>query len=232
MSPGAPPEPIENRKSKIENPRDWLVSLVTLVVGVAVIAHLTRYNQNTWIGEEYLLVNTVFLFFVPFLLIFVVFRERAEDFGFKPAENRAGNTAALLFVAMVPVMLIASRFPMFQSYYPMRPQTAYSWSFFLYWQIAYGFYMFCWEFFYRGFLTFGLKRTFGPIAAVTVQTLGFGLMHWSKPMPEFYGSFIAGALLGWLALKGKSFFPCFAVHWAVSLAFDILAIHARTGSIF
>lgn len=212
--------------------KDWLVSIATLIAGVAIVAHLTRYNRLTGMSEEYLLVNTTFLLFVPFMLVFSLFREPAEFVGFRPTENRAGRIAALFFVAMVPVLLIASRSADFQKYYPMRMQAAYSWPFLVYWELTYGFYMFCWEFFYRGFLTFGLKRAFGPVMAVMLQTAAFGLMHWDKPMPEFYGSFIAAIALGCLALRGKSFYPCFLVHWAVSISFDLLAIHSKSGAIF
>jgi uncharacterized protein len=212
--------------------KDLAVSVVTLLAGAAIIAHLTRYNRSTWLGEEYLLVNATFLLFVPFLFIFILFRERAEQFGFRPPERGAGRIAALFFVLMLPILAIASRYPAFHNYYPMRPQAESSLHFLLYWELTYGLYMFCWEFFYRGFLTFGLKRAFGPLTAVLLQTVGFGLMHWGKPTPEFFGSFAAGLALGGLALRGKSFVPCFAVHWAVSITFDLLAIHARPGGIF
>ena len=43
-----------------------------------------------------------------------------------------------------------------------------------------GFYMFCWEFFFRGFLLFGLQKSrLGAWGAVIVQALLFALLHWS-----------------------------------------------------
>jgi hypothetical protein len=51
-------------------------------------------------------------------------------------------------------------------------------------------------------------------------------------MPEFYGSFVAGIALGWLAVRGRSFLPCFALHWAIAFTFDVLVIQARPGGIF
>lgn len=219
--------------------KDWLVSFLTLLAGAAIIAHLTRYNHATSLilqGEEFLLVNITFLLFVPCLIVFTLFRESPDAYGFEKPENDAGKLALIAYMAMLPVLLIATRVPalshQFLNYYPMRPMAAFDWSFFLYWELTYGCYMFCWEFFYRGFLTFGFKRAFGPVAAVTLQTVGFGLMHWTKPFPEFLGSFVAGAVLGWLAIRGRSFYPCFAVHWAVTVTMDVLAIHSRQGGIF
>jgi membrane protease YdiL (CAAX protease family) len=92
---------------------------------------------------------------------------------------------------------------------------------------VYGLYLFCWEFFFRGFLLFGLSRSLGPWVAVFAQMIAFGVMHHGKP--EFLGSFVSGAALGILALRSKSFMPCFVLHWTISILFDVLAIMAKTG---
>jgi len=220
------------------------VSIPVLLLGAAIVAFLTRYNlQNFTVWsttanrsyrsfEEYLVVNIGCLTLLPFLLIFGVLRLRADEFGFAPAERGTGRIALLFFVAMLPVLFIASRFPEFRSTYPLQQQAAFSWRYFVYFELAYGFYLFCWEWFYRGFLTFGLRRAFGDIAAIAIQALAFGIMHWGKPMPEFISSFFGGAILGWLALRARSFFPCFLLHWAIAFTLDCLAIHARPGAIF
>lgn len=223
-----PPE--ETRVSR--EGRDWLVSVVTLLVGGGIVAWLTAYNRRTWIGPDFLLVNNAWLLFVPLLVVFGLFRESAERFGFKRPEGLASRYALVFFLFMVPFLVVACRFPTFHTYYPMFAPAAYDWNVLLYWEVVYGFYMFCWEFFYRGFLTFGLKRAFGVVPAIVLQTAAFGLMHYGKPFPEFIGSFIAGAALGWLAVKGRSFLPCFAIHWAVSISFDLLAIWAKPGGLF
>jgi membrane protease YdiL (CAAX protease family) len=88
--------------------------------------------------------------------------------------------------------------------------------------------MFAWEFFFRGYLLFGLARTIGWWA-ILVQTAAFGLMHYTKVPMEFYASFLAGIILGWLAFRGKSFLPCFILHWLVSVAFDVMIVLARHG---
>ena len=78
-------------------------------------------------------------------------------------------------------------------------------------------YMFCWEFFFRGFMLFGMAQGIGPVAAILLQTVIFGAAHWGKPMPEFYSSFAGGALLGWFCWKEKSFAPAFYTHAAVHI---------------
>ena len=221
---------------------DWIISAAVLILGAAIIFFLTRYNMGrgrfafnalpyrTW--EEYLLVNIVGLALLPFLLVFSGFRARGEEFGFRPADPPADRIAMLFFALMLPVLVVASRQPQFYQFYPMQQQAGLDWTYFTYHQLTYGLYFFFWEFFYRGFLTFGLARSFGFPAAVFLQSVGFGIMHIGKPAPEVYGSFVAGIALGWLAMKGRSFYPCFLLHWAISAAFDILTIHARPGGIF
>jgi len=223
--------------------KGWFVSICTLLLGAAIVASLIYYNaqpyslwsagpvrnQRTW--EEYLVVNSSTLLFLPWLLIFGLLRERADNFGFRLPEPGASRLALLFYLLMLPLLWLAARFPAFQNYYPLQPQAAYSWNALLFHELSYGFYLFCWEFFYRGFLTFGLGRAFGFPLAIGLQAVAFGIMHGGKPLPEFYGSFVAGIALGMLAVRGRSFLPCFAVHWAVSVTFDLLVMRFKPGSL-
>jgi membrane protease YdiL (CAAX protease family) len=86
--------------------------------------------------------------------------------------------------------------------------------------------MFCWEFFFRGYLLFGLARTVKWLAVI-VQAVVFGALHWYKVPLELAASFGAGIVLGILALRAKSFLPCFALHWLVSVSFDVLILVSR-----
>ncbi len=224
--------------------KDWIATLSTLSVGLGIIVYLTRYNSQSYsvwslpsapayrVWEEYLLVNIGLLLFPPFILLFGALRENVSEFGFQPPTAKSSRIGYLFFLVMVPVMLIASRSPQFQNYYPIQPQAGQSWSYFFYYELSYGFYMFAWEFFYRGFLTFGLARAFGYPTAIVLQAVGFGIMHIGKPPLEMISSFPGGLIMGWLAVRCRSFLPCFALHWAIALAFDVLAIYARPGGIF
>ena len=224
--------------------RDLLISLATLALGGAVVFFLTSYNlagKNIWSAgtaasyyswEEYLLVNITALLFIPVLFIFLCPGESAEKWGFRKPESGAVKLAWLFFVLMLPFLFIASHYPEFRAYYPIQKQAIYSFRYFIYFELTYGFYLFCWEYFYRGFLTFGLARRFGELSAVLLQAVAFGLMHWGKPLPEFAGSFIAGLALGWLAIRARSFIPGFALHWFNAVLFDMLAIHAQKNGIF
>ena len=63
---------------------------------------------------------------------------------------------------MIPVIILAViAYPPFVAKYPLCKVVASSWQAFLPYQLAYGVYMFSWEFFFRGFMLFGLERKFG-----------------------------------------------------------------------
>ena len=84
-------------------------------------------------------------------------------------------------------------------------------------------YMFCWEFFFRGFLLFGMTQGFGSVLAVIAQAVLFGMTHLGgKPIAEAVGAFGGGLILGALCWKEKSFAPAFYTHALIHLLWAIL----------
>ncbi|HLB63861.1 MAG TPA: CPBP family intramembrane glutamic endopeptidase, partial [Anaerolineales bacterium] len=71
-----------------------------------------------------------------------------------------------------------------------------------------------WEFFFRGFLLFGLMRLMGP-TAVVAQAVPFALAHLGKPEAETLSTIFGGTLFGWLAWRSRSFLYPFLLHWFV-----------------
>ncbi len=240
-----------SRQNRVRAAGVFLLGLI--VIGFLTRYNATGYsiwwNATTRIArswDEYLLVNMTGILFLPCLLALGVYREPLSEYGFAPptpngvaagvparlgrqtwSRLSASQYAALFYLVMLPVLLYAARQPDFYNNYPLFPVAAFAWKTLIAYEVTYGFYFFCWEFFYRGFLTFGLGRGIGFPAAILLQAVGFGIMHWGKPTPEFYSSFAGGLILGWLAVRGRSFLPCFWLHWAVSVTLDLLAIHVR-----
>lgn len=87
-------------------------------------------------------------------------------------------------------------------------------------------YMLCWEWFFRGFLLFGMAQGFGWMAAIFLQAALFGLAHWGKPPLEMYSSFVGGAVLGVLCWREKSFAPAFYAHALIHLAWILLIFYS------
>ncbi len=85
-------------------------------------------------------------------------------------------------------------------------------------------YMFCWEWFFRGFALFGMAQGFGFVAAIGLQAAIFGLAHLGKPPIEMGSAFAGGLVLGTLAWHEKSFLPAFLIHAFVHVSWAILVL--------
>jgi len=212
--------------------KDRSIFWVTLVIGACVIPTLYWFNKRSPVDEQYIVTNVGALFWLPMLAILLVLREEPTAFGFTPGDFRRGLLYGFLFfVVTVPALAIASRMSVFQQYYPLRSEAERDLASFGYFEVSYGIYLFCWEFFFRGFLLFGLRRVLGNWA-VFAQSVAFGIMHLGKPAPEVVASFVAGVALGVLALRSRSFIPCFLVHWGSAVLFDILVIAGKPNGLF
>jgi membrane protease YdiL (CAAX protease family) len=86
------------------------------------------------------------------------------------------------------------------------------------------FYMFCWEWFFRGFMLFGVAQGVGPIVAIALQAILFGLTHYGKPPVEMWSAFGGGLVLGTLAWREKSFVPAFLIHALIHLTWAVLVL--------
>ena len=223
--------------------KNRFVSVVVALIGAAVVAGLYEFNRSTTSYNLYIVGNMLGLLWVPMLSIFLIFREEAARFGFAPCSSKQiWAVVAVLFVCVMAAAVPASRWSGFQDYYPLfRRYYEFSGLFsgyprvnpwtsapvaMVYAEASYGMYIFCWEFFFRGYLLNGLYRSIGW-SAVLVQAVAFGLLHHGKPAPEVIASYGTGIVLGIIALNAKSFVPCFVLHWAAGLSFDMLVIAAR-----
>jgi len=222
---------------------EWWVALL----GGLILAFLFFYNRQPytvyalhWLGlgrenaplrswEEYFVVNTAMLLWLPVLILAFIGKGELSHYGLARGDGARGALFTLLMYApMTVVIWFASARPDFQQYYPLDKRVLTDAAYAIYFELAYGYYLFCWEFFFRGFLTFGLYRWIGWWG-VGLQAVAFGLMHLGKPLPEVLGSFAAAIILSWVALRVKSFLPCFWTHWAVSMTLDLMLIYRARG---
>ncbi len=213
-----------------------------LIVGTLVVAFLFAYytqpytvDSLRWLRlpretpllrdyNEYILVSSVALLWLPVLTLALFGKGELSEYGLARGDFKTGALYALsMYVLMLPLIYWAAQRPEFRQYYPLDKRTLTDPVYAVYFQIAYGYYLFCWEFFFRGFLTFGLYRWMGWWG-VGLQAGAFALLHYGKPTLEVVGSLIAAFVLSWVALRVKSFLPCFWVHWAVHATLEIFLI--------
>lgn len=138
----------------------------------------------------------------------------------------------LLFLAFMVTVIVcyAGRQESFIRYYPMfkRDWMDYDpardgWLFFALYEFGYGLYFLAWEFFFRGWMLFRLEREVGA-NAVWIQVVPFVIMHVGKPGIELHSALLGGLVLGWLAWRSRSFWPCFWIHWGIAATMDITAM--------
>lgn len=212
----------------------WDAGLLALCMGI--IATLYAYNHQpyslwTWLApsaqrvyrshEEYLLLNCLMLLLPLIALVSTGGNLRLYHAG---AGNRWGWIVAVVcYLLMLPLLWWASARLDFQRTYPLYRPARVALSALLYHELTYTFYLWCWEMFFRGVLTSICWRWLGW-AGIVLQSLAFALLHIGKPVPEVAGSFVAGMVLGWIAVRARSFVPGFACHALVSATMDILVL--------
>lgn len=229
------------------------VPIMVMIVGALIVAGLFVFQKRAAHYDEYIIGSLIALLFIPMLTILGLFREEPSKFGFCLGDwSRIWVFVAACLVGLFGFLFLLKscnlrvaqdiwaglydyypifrRFPgefepAFRNYPAVSPFTAAP-LLMIYAELSYGMYLFCWEFFFRGYLLLGLRRSIGWWAVI-VQAIGFGLLHYGKVPAEFYVSFGAGIILGIIALNAKSFVPCFVLHWAASIGFDIMVVTTR-----
>ena len=130
----------------------------------------------------------------------------------------------LMFAVMLPILWWASRDEgtraFYRAYFP-TVSDAPSWAWLLFTVTVY---MACWEWFFRGFLLFGLAQGTGAAIAIVGQAILFGWSHGGKPGLEMYSSFAGGLILGVVAWREKSFVPAFLTHAFIHIAWTLLIL--------
>ena len=181
---------------------DWKV--VTTVVVSTLLLIIDYYYR---LFPSKVLDRMVLYFFIPLLIILVIYRERPSKYGLRLGDWRAGlaitGIAALLIVLIV---WLVGRTEAFQEYYapllnvqiPVPLYTALD--------------LFGWEFLFRGFLLFSLYSVAGPYAIV-LQAVPFALAHLGKPEVETLSTIFGGIAFGYVAWRTGSFIYPFIIHW-------------------
>ena len=172
----------------------------------------------------------VALFVLPWLIIRLFLKEKLGNFGISLGDAKTGLKLSVLFIIiMIPAVWIATSTEGFILTYPLLAKARDSWEIFIIFECGLLLYVFSWEFFFRGFMLFGLKEKFGYYA-VLIQMIPFVILHDGKPSAETFGAILGGIALGILAYRTKSVFYCVIAHAAVLFSIDTISVlRYRTG---
>ncbi len=174
-------------------------------------------------------------FAVLFLLVLVVpmfhialqVRQPFPDFGLGAGSRKEGIIAAvaLILAVILPVAWMGARLPEVQAEYPLWKGVPVAPGLAVVYYLAYaGLYYTAWEFYFRGYLLFGLAGRFGAFNAVLLQTIPSVLLHIGKPYGELIGSIPFGIALGFLALRTGSIWYGYAIHVALGILTDLFIV--------
>lgn len=169
-----------------------------------------------------------FLVVIPMIVGRFLARRSPRALGLRlKGTGRDAWTYLYLFLIFFPVIYLVSLSDDFQRTYPFyKPARGSIGEDFLVFEIVYCLQFFAVEFFFRGFLVLGLKRTLGW-ASVLVMLAPYCMIHYYKPMPEAMGAIGAGLVLGTLSWRTGTILYGWALHYSVALSMDLLALHHR-----
>lgn len=161
---------------------------------------------------------------LPLFCIVFILRERPRDYGFRlTGSGGLLKVYVALLLIMLPVLFIASGTDAFLNRYPLYSGAQTSFSKLAIYEASYFFVFLSGESFWRGYLVFGLKPKFGYYA-IPIMAIPYVMIHFGKPMPEAFGALITACILGYLALKHRSFWLGIALHFTIALSMDLFAL--------
>ncbi len=183
-----------------------------VIVSATLFLTLDKYHP---IGNEW---QSAFIYYAvfPVLVITLILRKNPLDFGLRPGSPRIWGFWVGVICAAAAIILYASSFlPSLQDYYRTEDFN------FIAYFLANCVSLSASEFIYRGFLLFGLKEKFKE-GSILIQVIPFVLLHLGKPEIETISTLLTGILFGYVAYRGRSYWPAFIIHLFINVFFVAL----------
>jgi CAAX amino terminal protease family. len=158
---------------------------------------------------------STFLFYAafPILTILIVLRRNPLNFGLNFGSPRVWLKYVLVTCLISAAVLYAASFvPSLQKYYKQDNFN------FVHYFLVNCLSLCAIEYMFRGFLLFGLKDKFKE-GSILIQMIPFVLLHLGKPELETISCLFTGILFGYIAYRGKSFWPAFIIHLFINVYF-------------
>ncbi len=167
------------------------------------------------------------MFVLPVIYVKFVMKKPLSVFGFGLGDVKYGSKWLITIpVVVAPLIFLSSKMPDVRLEYPLAKILLTDRQHLLVYELMYVvFYYIAWEFYFRGFLLFGLKERFGAVNAILIQTVSSCLVHIGKPEGEIIGSIVVGILFGIIALRSRSIWYVFLIHASIGVLTDIFIIY-------
>jgi len=219
---------------------DWKIKILLLSVPVILLvyiyhgmdeafaryfSHLSSLYYFDIYRYVYQFLTTLVLFFLfPLIIIKLVFKEKLKNYGLTLGDKRYGLRFIIITIPLIvtPIIILGSHMPQVRAEYPLSKLVQDNASVFLLYEFSYVLlYYVGWEFFFRGYMLFGLKEKFGDTYAILLQVIPSALLHFNKPESEFLGSIVLGIVLGYLALRTRSILYPLIIHSCIGVFTDL-----------
>ncbi|TSA45445.1 hypothetical protein D4R51_01820 [bacterium] len=204
-----------------QNQREILIGFCAiLAILVSLIFPGKLFGESFW--------SSFFLFLVfPGLIILFLLKEPLKSFGLSRGNFRNGLifSALLLIIFVLINYLIVSK-PGLRGQLPVAPGIVENYWYFLFFELLIALPLhFFWEFFFRGFLQFGLEKKMGIYSIFPPALLQAALV---LKGPWFFSALIFSSSLaaGLVARKSRSIIYSFITLWIISVSLDIMIIRA------
>lgn len=191
------------------------------------------FNANHY-GDVYAYITQFGIFFllmgiIPALYMKFKMNANFSEFGLGLGNVKAGlKLLAICIPIIIVVLYFGTDAPDVKSEYPLAKSLHTQREMIIWYHLAYVLlYYTAWEFFFRGFLLFGLKDRFGVFNAILIQTISSCLIHLGKPAGETIGAIFVGILFGIFAYRTKSIWYVFILHILMGLSTDLYIIFAH-----
>jgi len=219
---------------------DWKIKILLLSVPVILLvyiyhgmdeafaryfSHLSSLYYFDIYRYVYQFLTTLVLFFLfPLIIIKLVFKEKLKNYGLTLGDKRYGLRFIIITIPLIvtPIIILGSHMPQVRAEYPLSKLVQDNASVFLLYEFSYVLlYYVGWEFFFRGYMLFGLREKFGDAYAILLQVIPSALLHFNKPESEFLGSIVLGIVLGYLALRTRSILYPLIIHSCIGVFTDL-----------
>ncbi|MGH8978418.1 MAG: lysostaphin resistance A-like protein, partial [Acidimicrobiia bacterium] len=214
--------------------RDAAAVLVTAALCLTLSQYLAKRDGSGLVGPGsqferltgWALIASAAYVVLPMAVTVFVLRRPLRDIGLRASGvSSHWPVYALLYSLALPAIVIASFGDAFQTKYPFYDLGAGEafWPRMFVWWSLYALQFVALEFFFRGFLVHGLAPRFGWVS-IFVMIVPYNMLHYGKPMPEALVAIAGGIVLGTLSLKTRSIWWGAALHIAIAITMDSLAL--------
>jgi len=164
---------------------------------------------------------------LPFVIIVFIFQDPLKEYGLRLGEWKRALPVVFILLALIAGVIVfpASQTQEIQTAFPLDKSITESTFNFLRLQFFRGLLFYtAWEFFFRGFMLFGLKKYLDAWMAICIQTIPSCLWHIGMPTGELLSSFPAGFLFGILAICTRSILWGFLLHYSIGIILDMFIV--------